>query len=122
MTKKKYDKAYKSLIKLRNSKIQASRDLYAINAALQVENQMREGKNLWVEFFTVGRNRRAAQSSFFVMFMQQFCGVNVIAYYSSQIFIDAGFTQINALITSLGCGLVRHETLHIWYSCLLKNI
>ncbi|KMU84012.1 myo-inositol transporter 2 [Coccidioides immitis H538.4] len=47
---------------------------------------------------------RAAQSSFFVMFMQQFCGVNAIMYYSSSMFRTAGFSQREALITSLGCG------------------
>jgi hypothetical protein len=67
MMKNKYDKAYGSLLRLRNTKLQASRDLYAIHAALQIENQMREGKNLWKEFFLKPRNRRGAQSSFFVM-------------------------------------------------------
>lgn len=107
MTKNKYASAYNSLVRLRNSKIQASRDLYSIHAALLIENKMREGKNLWREFFFIARNRRAARSSFFVMFMQQFCGVNVIAYYSSQIFIDAGFSEIAALVTSLGTGIVN---------------
>lgn len=69
MSKGKYHKAYESLARLRNTKLQACRDLYAIHAALQVENKMREGKNLWKEFFTVPRNRRAAQSAFFVMCM-----------------------------------------------------
>ena len=41
------------------------------------------------------------------MFMQQFCGVNVIAYYSSQIFLDGGFSPISALSASLGFGLVN---------------
>ena len=39
--------------------------------------------------------------------MSQFCGVNVIAYYSTQIFIDAGFSQVNALAVSLGTGVVN---------------
>nr|OQO04089.1 hypothetical protein B0A51_17994 [Rachicladosporium sp. CCFEE 5018] len=67
----------------------------------------RSGKSLWREFFMVKRNRRAAQSSFFVMFMQQFCGVNVIAYYSTQIFMDAGFERPEALLVSLGTGVVN---------------
>lgn len=62
MMKNKYDKTYHSLHRLRNTKLQASRDLYAIHAALQVENKMREGKNLWREFFMIKRNRRPAQS------------------------------------------------------------
>lgn len=37
----------------------------------------------------------------------QFCGVNVIAYYSSQIFIDANFTQVSALSASLGFGIIN---------------
>lgn len=41
------------------------------------------------------------------MFMQQFCGINVIAYYSSGIFIDAGFPTVNALAASLGFGVLN---------------
>lgn len=52
--------------------------MYYAYKLLEVEAAERSGKNLWREFFMVKRNRRAAQSSFFVMFMQQFCGVNVI--------------------------------------------
>lgn len=37
----------------------------------------------------------------------QFCGVNVIAYYSSQIFLDAQFSPISALSASLGFGVVN---------------
>lgn len=107
MTKNKYRDALSSLLRLRRTPLQACRDLYTIHAALQVESKMREGKSLWREFFMVARNRRAAQSSFFVMFMQQFCGVNVIAYYSSQIFVDANFSRQNALLVSLGTGVVN---------------
>lgn len=57
--------------------------MYYAAKLLDVEAEQREGKSLWKEFFLVRRNRRAAQSAFFVMFMQQFCGVNVIAYYRS---------------------------------------
>jgi hypothetical protein len=41
---------------------------------------------MFLELFTVPRNRRATLASWIVMFMQQFCGVNVIAYYSTTIF------------------------------------
>lgn len=41
------------------------------------------------------------------MFMQQFCGVNVIAYYSTEIFLDAGFPEVNALAASLGFGIIN---------------
>jgi hypothetical protein len=43
----------------------------------------------------------AALASGIVMFMQQFCGINVIAYYSSTIFREAGFSEISALGATL---------------------
>jgi MFS family permease len=39
--------------------------------------------------------------------MQQFCGVNVIAYYSSEIFVEANFPEQQALAASLGFGIVN---------------
>lgn len=45
--------------------------MYYASKLLDVEASQREGKSLWKEFFAVRRNRRAAQSAFFVMFMQQ---------------------------------------------------
>jgi hypothetical protein len=77
MEKNKFDKAFHALQRLRLHDIQAARDMYYAFKLLEVEAAEREGKSLWREFFLVRRNRRAAQSSFFVMFMQQFCGVNV---------------------------------------------
>lgn len=74
MEKGKFDKAFQSMKRLRNHEIQAARDMYYAYKLLEVEASQREGKSLWKEFFLVKRNRRAAQSSFFVMFMQQFCG------------------------------------------------
>jgi len=71
MEKGKWDKAYTALKRLRMHDIQATRDMYYAAKLLEVEAGQREGKSLWKEFFFVRRNRRAAQSSFFVMFMQQ---------------------------------------------------
>jgi hypothetical protein len=71
MIRDRYDRAYSALCRLRPSTLQAARDLYYIHAALKIEEKLRDGKQLWREMFTVPRNRRAAQSSFFVMFMQQ---------------------------------------------------
>jgi MFS family permease len=39
--------------------------------------------------------------------MQQFCGVNVICYYSSVIFQSGGFSQISALLASMGFGIIN---------------
>lgn len=72
MEKGKFDKAFRSLKKLRSHEVQAARDMYYAWKLLEVESAERAGKNLWKEFFTVRRNRRAAQSAFWVMFMQQY--------------------------------------------------
>jgi hypothetical protein len=83
MEKGKFDKAFRSLCRLRKHKIQAARDMYYAYKLIEVEAAEREGRNPWKEFFGVRRNRRAAQSAFFVMFMQQFCGVNVCNHNNS---------------------------------------
>ncbi|KAI4195990.1 MAG: hypothetical protein LQ348_002374 [Seirophora lacunosa] len=98
MSKGKYDKAFASLQRFRWSRFQAARDLYYIHKQIAIEYEMQKGKNLWKEFFAVPRNRRAAQSSFFVMFMQQ---------YSTVIFQDSGFNRNNALLVSMGTGIVN---------------
>ena len=63
--------------------------------------------NKFLELFRVPRNRRAAVASIIVMFMQQFCGINAIAYYASNIFVQGGFSQTSALIASWGYGAVN---------------
>lgn len=67
MEKGKFDRAYNSLCRLRKHQIQAARDMYYAYKLLEVETAERQGRNAWREFFLVRRNRRAAQSAFFVM-------------------------------------------------------
>ncbi|UNI15982.1 hypothetical protein JDV02_002463 [Purpureocillium takamizusanense] len=107
MEKGKYGQALNSLTRLRNHPVQATRDMYYAHKLLQIERREREGRNLLKEFFMVRRNRRAAQSAWFTMFMQQFCGVNVIAYYSTSIFQKASYTRSQALLASMGGGLIN---------------
>lgn len=109
MGRGRYRQAYKSLCTLRKTRLQAARDLYEIHVRLVLELEIRPSSAMKraTSLFSVPRNRRAAQSSFFVMFMQQFCGVNVIAYYSSQIFVSAGFSEQDALLASLGTGIIN---------------
>ncbi|KAE8145652.1 hypothetical protein BDV25DRAFT_144448 [Aspergillus avenaceus] len=106
MSRKRYDKAYESMCSLRFHKIQAARDLFYMHTLLEAENGMKLGQNKILEMITVPRNRRALIASELVMFLQQFCGVNVIAYYSSEIFLEAT-NQRNALTASLGWGLIN---------------
>ncbi len=99
--------AFKSLMRLRNSPLQAARDCFYTSLLLEQENTLKKGRNRLVEMFTVMRNRNATLASWLVMFGQQFCGINVIAYYSSSIFIESGFSEISALLASWGFGMVN---------------
>ncbi|CAG8008259.1 unnamed protein product [Penicillium nalgiovense] len=106
-----YPEAYKSLLELRGTPIQAARDLYYIHAQLQTEAvtvwDRQEGNSWWSEgehiyayqkwinkgnFFkrmmylaTDKRTRRACTVASIVMASQQPCGINVLALYSSSI-------------------------------------
>ncbi|KJZ79405.1 hypothetical protein HIM_00874 [Hirsutella minnesotensis 3608] len=106
MDKGKFDRAFESLKMLRKHDIQAARDMYLAYKLLEPSQAApKSGWQLFKEFFTIRRNRRAAQSAWFCMFMQQFCGVNVIAYYSTKIFVDAGYSRENAMLVSFGSGV-----------------
>ncbi|KAI5985030.1 hypothetical protein EDD15DRAFT_2390220 [Pisolithus albus] len=105
--KGRYEDAYNELCRLRFSPVQAARDLYYIHILLEAENEMKKGRNRVVEMFTIPRNRNAAIASWIVMFGQQFCGVNVIAYYSSNIFAQSGFSNTSALAATLGFGALN---------------
>lgn len=37
----------------------------------------------------------------------KFCGINVIAYYSAVIFVEGGFSEMAALLASLGFGVIN---------------
>ena len=78
-----------------------------IHVLLEAEKDISSGRNRFIELFTVPRNRRAALASTIVMFMQQFCGVNVIAYYSSNVFSQSGFNEIQSLLASWGFGMLN---------------
>jgi len=107
ISKGRYVDAHASMLRLRATPLQAARDLFYTNALLETEADIQRGRNLFLELFRVPRNRRAVQASGLVMFMQQFCGVNVIAYYSTSIFLQAGFSRTSALLVTMGTGLVN---------------
>jgi sugar porter (SP) family MFS transporter len=116
MKKGKVEGAYKSLLRLRNTPLQAARDLYYIHAQLVYEEQLLEESGLsksnnmvtrFIELFTVPRLRRATQASGIVMLAQQMCGINIIAFYSSTIFAQSGASNITALLASFGFGLIN---------------
>ncbi|KAM0330819.1 hypothetical protein ACHAQA_003774 [Verticillium albo-atrum] len=110
MKKNRYRDAFKSLCRLRNTPLQAARDLYSIHVQLETEAAAIGNSNYFtrfIELFTIPRTRRATLASFVVMLSQQLCGINIIAFYSSTIFYESGFTFFQALVASFGFGLVN---------------
>jgi sugar porter (SP) family MFS transporter len=116
MGKGRYYDAYKSLCRLRNTRVQAARDFYYMHCLLEQERIMVEEAGLsakssfftrFVELFTVPRVRRATWASGIVMIAQQMCGINIIAFYSSTIFEASGIDGYTALWASFGFGLIN---------------
>ncbi|KAF8063601.1 hypothetical protein FPV67DRAFT_1672617 [Lyophyllum atratum] len=110
MKKGRYHAAYKSFKRLRNTELQAARDLYYVHRQLVEEFAVLKGSNYvsrFVELFTIPRVRRATLASFVVMIAQQMCGINIIAFYSSTIFVSAGYSPKQALLASWGFGMVN---------------
>jgi MFS family permease len=106
----RYAEAYNSLKRLRNDHLQAARDLYYIHVQIALEREIIGDSNYFkrvTELFTIPRVRRATLASFTVMIAQQMCGINIIAFYSSTIFKDAGADRLDALLSSWGFGLVN---------------
>ena len=97
-----YMKAFLSLKALRHSSIQAGRDIFLIHHILKIEEDLwekdGETRSRFVELLTIRRNCRAFLASLITMIFQQFCGVNVIVYYSSLIFQEAQFDTQRSLI------------------------
>jgi len=116
MKKRKYAKAYKSFLRLRNTPFQTARDLYYTHALLIQEEVLVKEAGLsptsnfftrFFELFTIPRVRRATLASFVVIIGQQMCGINIITFYSSTIFKEGGASEKSALIASFGFGLVN---------------
>ena len=105
--RKRFRGAFESLYKLRGARILAARDLFLIYHTLVEEEKIKQERNRFIELITVPRNRRALTAGVVVMFFQQFCGVNILAYFSSLIFYNAGFSTSKAELYSMGFGIIN---------------
>jgi hypothetical protein len=76
--KGRFGEAYQSLKKLRNTELQAARDLYYIHAQLRAEASLVAKQSNYItrfiQLFTTPRLRRATVASGVVMLAQQMCG------------------------------------------------
>ncbi|KAI5458647.1 hypothetical protein BGZ63DRAFT_432100 [Mariannaea sp. PMI_226] len=110
MKKNRYPEAWKSMSQLRFDQIQVARDMYYISAQLEIEDRLIGQTNYVTRFtqlFTVPRVRRANIAAFTVMIAQQMCGINIIAFYSTTVFSEAGMSDFRAMLGSFGFGLVN---------------
>ncbi|KAL9594523.1 MAG: hypothetical protein Q9219_006987 [cf. Caloplaca sp. 3 TL-2023] len=123
--KHRYRDAFDSLRRLRNTPVQAARDLYYIYAQVRLEEMMlgdgdlkiSEGEEHYrtsgryftrfMQLFLIARIRRATLAAFVVMIAQQMCGINIMAFYSSTLFRDANASERSALLVSWGFGLIN---------------
>jgi len=95
---KRYEEAFDSLVRLRPTRLQAARDLFLIHHELLVLDKVatdrpHKPQRPLTTLFTDGRSARALLASVTCMFFQQFCGVNVIAYYSTIILLRQAPSQ-----------------------------
>ncbi|KAJ5165996.1 hypothetical protein N7492_006292 [Penicillium capsulatum] len=108
MKKRRYKEAFQAFCRIRNAELIAARDLYYAHCQVMTERDAFSGKSLslrvW-ELFTVPRLRRAMISSSIIVISQQFSGINVMSFYSSTIFSEAGYSPRDCLLASLGFGL-----------------
>ena len=95
VSKGRYAAAFRSLCKLRNSELQAARDLYHIYAHAEQEKKIvkvagfSRSNNFVtriIEIFTIPRLRRANQAASVVMMCQIFCGSQLILYREASFF------------------------------------
>lgn len=97
---KQYEHAFYALRTLRHTKIQAARDLFYIDSWLRMDPLPEKSHNVrtkrtgtWfqttLELCRQPRCRRAMTAGLIVMALQQLCGVNALAYYSTSTFRDA---------------------------------
>jgi len=110
MKKGRYQKAFDSFKRLRHTEVIAARDLYYAHVQLAEENRVIQGKTYisrLTELFTIPRVRRGTLAASTVMLAQQMCGINIIAFYSSSIFVRSGYSNSQALYASLGFGAVN---------------
>ncbi|OHW90819.1 sugar transporter [Colletotrichum incanum] len=116
-------RAYQILRKLRNTELQALRDIYLVHKSLEQEELPSSDTNSqpvqgfistvagffrqWRQLFLRRRLRNALISSSTVALAQQLCGINVLAFYSGTLFNRAGVEKRTSMIFSLGYGAVN---------------
>ncbi|UQC88994.1 uncharacterized protein CLUP02_14521 [Colletotrichum lupini] len=109
MKKGRYQESFKSFCRLRNTEMMAARDLYYAHRQVIEEKDAFGGQTLLrrvTDLLVIPRLRRATIASSWIVISQQFSGINIMAFYSSTIFEQAGYSAQQCLLASMGFGLV----------------
>lgn len=128
------DRAFDALLRLRNTELEAARELYFLYQSQQQQQHrghipasgasatsLSTGNTTTsssssssssaftklTELITIPRIRHATFAAHTVMIGQQLCGINIISFYSTSIFTSANFTPIAALLASCVFGLLN---------------
>ncbi|KAK0269219.1 hypothetical protein LTR35_014927 [Friedmanniomyces endolithicus] len=109
---RRYDLAYASLSRLRNTELQAAIEIYSAYLSRRHHVKMHgDERQTFItklrSLFTVPRTRYALYASSTVMLSQQLCGINIIAFYSTTIFSSSGFSATAALWASVVFGFIN---------------
>lgn len=99
-------KSFNSLQLLRRSPLLGARDFYILYESLSRENEL-DRLSYWNQFklfFTDKRVRFAFWVASFGIFMQQYCGVNILVGYTTTILVNAGISSQTAIAGSIGIG------------------
>ena len=105
--KDRYQAAFQSFCRLRNSELQAARDLFYAHSQIAEEHHAFAGDRLSIriiQLFSIPRLRRATMASAVCVISQQFSGINIMSFYSSTIFSEAGYGTKPTLLASWGFG------------------
>ncbi|KAF2260862.1 hypothetical protein CC78DRAFT_522784 [Lojkania enalia] len=109
LKKGRYQDAFRSLKRVRNSEVIAAREMYYAHCQIAEEHNAFAGISLGrrvLDLFTIPRLRRATVGSAVIVISQQFSGINIMAFYSSTIFAEAGYSPKECLLVSMGYGLI----------------
>ncbi|WFD22061.1 hypothetical protein MEQU1_000723 [Malassezia equina] len=120
MKRGRYRQAMNSFLRIRSDSLLAARDMYFAHCLIEEERRLEAGRTRigLLQLFTIPRNLRATWASSIVMFGQQFCGVNVIAYFSSSIIKEVGgASDLDSLLGSWGFGMICFlSAIPAWYT------
>ncbi len=101
-------KAYRILLKVRHTELQALRDFYLIQKSIDQEELLEKDRpRQYRQLLFDRRLRNALISSSIVSLAQQLCGINVMAFYSGTLFLSTGAGRETAMHYSLGFGIVN---------------